>query len=252
MEKPVKPSKAKMILKFLPKSAAISFQSLPFSPGRDKRPAAAADIKTHCNKGFSGPIISIIPAEARRKSGMDTQEPSSPKVSCIGQIKHKKKMAKQKRQQPRVDPLPTKKDYARSLTTSFQEISSSSAAIGKIFHGRRSDATADSSRLRVCEDAPSLGQMKRFASGRETLSDFNWTTASTATAQVVPHGRKYCLDNDSDDEYEEISIPFSAPMFGGHGSTTLPLEPRKEINLWKRRTMAQPKPLQLNAVIRSK
>nr|GMD21316.1 uncharacterized protein At1g76070-like [Ipomoea batatas] len=62
MEKPVKPSKAKMILKFLPKSAAISFQSLPFSPGRDKRPA---DIKTHC----SGPIISIIPAEARRKSG---------------------------------------------------------------------------------------------------------------------------------------------------------------------------------------
>ncbi|XP_031123081.1 uncharacterized protein At1g76070 [Ipomoea triloba] len=249
MEKPVKPSKAKMILKFLPKSAAISFQSLPFSPGRDKRPA---DIKTHC----SGPIISIIPAEARRKSGMDTQEPSSPKVSCIGQIKHKKKqkMQHQKRSGEKQQ-LPTKKDYARSLTTSFQERSSSSAAIGKIFHGRRSDASAaDSSRLRDCEDAPSLGKMKRFASGRETLSDFNWTTASTATAQVVPHARKCCLDDDDDeeDEYEEIIIPFSAPMFGGHGSTTLPLEPRKEINLWKRRTMAQPKPLQLNAMTRSK
>lgn len=248
MEKPVKPSKAKMILKLLPKSAAISFQSLPFSPGRDKR--LAADIKTHCNKGFSGPMVSIIPAEARRKSsGMDTQEPTSPKVSCIGQIKHKKKMAKhQKRsgekQRTGVDPLPTKKDYARSLTTLFQERSSS--AIGKIFHARRSDASADSSRLR--EDAPSLGQMKRFASGRETLSDFNWT------AQVEPHGRKYCLDDEEEeDEYEdeeEISIPFSAPILINIGSTKLPLEPRKEINLWKRRTMAQPKPLQLNAMIR--
>lgn len=195
-------------------------------------------------------MVSIIPVEARRKSGMDHQEPSSPKVSCIGQIKHKKKHKRQHHQKIRSDEnekLPTKKDYARSLTTPspFQDTrsSNSGSVIGKIFHGRRSDASADkSSRLRE-EDAPSLGQMKRFASGRETLSDFNWTTS-----QVVP---KYCLDNDYEDDDEEIIIPFSAPILTNiigarHGSTTLPLEPRKEINLWKRRTMAQPKPLQIN------
>ena len=78
------------IFKILPKAAAaavsMTFQNPPFSPGRDHK------FKHHGGKGFfSGPMI---PVEARRKSKdgcVETQEPTSPKISCMGQIKHKKK-----------------------------------------------------------------------------------------------------------------------------------------------------------------
>uniref|UniRef100_A0A5B7BNF0 Uncharacterized protein n=1 Tax=Davidia involucrata TaxID=16924 RepID=A0A5B7BNF0_DAVIN len=56
-------------------------------------------MKTHVGRGFFDPIISIIPAEARRKpknSSFEAQEPTSPKVSCMGQIKRKMKIKKTK------------------------------------------------------------------------------------------------------------------------------------------------------------
>ena len=69
------------ILAFLPRAASpVTFQvSPPMSPS---------------GKGSSSPIVSLIPKEARRKSksgSFDVREPASPKVSCMGQIKSKKK-----------------------------------------------------------------------------------------------------------------------------------------------------------------
>lgn len=56
-------------------------------------------------------------------------------------------------------------------------------------------------------------------------------------------------DSDCEFEYqEEPIIPFSAPITVGGGGG-LALQPKKEINLWKRRTMNPPRPLRLNPMV---
>ena len=98
--------------------------------------------------------------------------------------------------------------------------------------------------------APCLSQMKRFTSGRNSLGDFDWTVEISP----VEHRdvRNYYSDEErgeSDKEEEEVIIPFSAPMMMiGEG---VALQPRKEINLWKRRTMTPPKPLELNTLVKA-
>ncbi|KAK9271189.1 hypothetical protein L1049_026779 [Liquidambar formosana] len=251
MEKPAK-SKNK-ILKFLPKAAsAVTFQNPPFSPGREKRLDNASKLRAYAGRGFSGPIM--IPVEARRKSkneSFDTQEPTSPKVSCMGQIKHKKKIHKSKRASPPknvIKPVSSSKEVKKQKP---KELKKQTSTIRNLFRstkpGRKSDATADRPPL-VPDRAPSLSQMKRFASGRESFASFDWT------AQIAPvdsDHRDYYSDEEREesDGEEEAKIPFSAPMMLGGGEVAL--EPRKEVNLWKRRTMAPPRPLQLNTLVKS-
>ncbi|XP_057796948.1 uncharacterized protein At1g76070-like [Salvia miltiorrhiza] len=236
-EKPSSKSKKK-ILRLLPKAAqaAVSFQNPPFSPGRAD---ANSKLKSHLHKGFSGPMI---PAEARGKSkDFETQEPTSPKISCMGQIKHKKKMCKKQASLPKgfkpvLLPQPERITKARSAGPA-PELKKKPAGLMKIFSGRRkSDASLDRGKPPLPQRAPSISQMRRFASSRDTFANFDWTTS-----QIAP-GDCYS-DEDSDGEDDAAVIPFSAPILVAGG---LSLEPRKEINLWKRRTMAQPKPLQLN------
>ncbi|KAL6982649.1 hypothetical protein U1Q18_016036 [Sarracenia purpurea var. burkii] len=160
----------------------------------------------------------------------------------MGQIKHKKKI---------------KKDKHVSLPKDFKTESSSydakkkKSTIRNLFSGaRRRDRrpAASAGMPPVPERGPSLGQIKRFASGRNSLASFDWT------AQVAPGGdgdhRDYYSDEESEGEEErEIRIPFSAPILvGGGGGEKVVLEPKKEINLWKRRTMAPPRPLQVNTL----
>ncbi|XP_059460548.1 uncharacterized protein At1g76070 [Corylus avellana] len=261
MEKQAKPKNK--ILKFLPRAAsavAVSFQNPSFSPSRDRRSEIHLNkLRNHAGRGFSGPmIISMIPDEARRKTkngGFDSQEPTSPKVSCMGQIKHKKEMIKKaKRTAPA--PLPPKKVTTKTKGSSPpRELKKHASAIRRIFGagakpGRKSDASVDYNNKPVVPDrAPCLSQMNRFASGRDhSLADFDWM------AEIAPihrDHRNYYSDEErgeSDDEEEEdFIIPFSAPMMVGGGE--VPLQPRKEINLWKRRTMAPPRPLQLDTMV---
>ncbi|KAI3464767.1 hypothetical protein Pfo_021430 [Paulownia fortunei] len=255
MEKPAAKSKNK-ILRFLPKAAqaAVSFQNPPFSPGRDKRPDVNSHkLRTQLSKGFSGPIVSMIPAEARGKSkNFETQEPTSPKVSCMGQIKHKNKINKKKHAslpkefKPVSYSQPEKINKVRSSGPA-PELKKNPSGIKKIFGaGRKSDASIDHGKPPLPDRAPSLSQMRRFASSRDTFVNFDWTTAQIAAEE--DHGFYSDEDRGYSDGEDDVIIPFSAPILvaGAGASGGLPLEPRKEINLWKRRTMAQPKPLQLN------
>ncbi|KAG6704729.1 hypothetical protein I3842_07G147200 [Carya illinoinensis] len=260
MEKQGKPKNK--ILKFLPRAAsamAVSFQNPPFSPGRDKRSEInTTKLKAHAGRGFSGPIISMIPDEARRKprnGGMyETQEPTSPKVSCMGQIKHKKKIKKAKRAAP--PPQDQVKAVSSTSSPHRRDVKKHASAIRRMFSGktkpeRNSDVISPAAEEPAgipSDRVPSLSQMKRFASRRNSLPDFDWT-ANQITIIDRDH-RNYYSDEErdreeSDQEEEEVMIPFSAPMMIGGG---VPLEPRKEINLWKRRTMAPPRPLDLNTV----
>ncbi|GMI82460.1 hypothetical protein like AT1G76070 [Hibiscus trionum] len=232
MEKQSKPKNK--ILKFLPKAASsvsVSFQNHPFSPGKHK---------AFAGKGFSGPMI---PAEARRKSKaetFETQEPTSPKVSCMGQIKHKKGK--------RVSPPKPRATNPVSESSSSREVKKHASKFRRIFSMGKPAKKAEHA-PKVADRSPSLGQMKRFASGRDAFAGFDWTT------QIAPveadHRRDYYSDDDGDSDFEEegVIIPFSAPITVGGGGGGVPLQPRKEINIWKRRTMNPPRPLQLNPTV---
>ncbi|KAK1400379.1 hypothetical protein POM88_010242 [Heracleum sosnowskyi] len=257
-------------------SSAVSFQNPPYSPNREKAQA---------RKGFSGPMF---PAESRYKSKNSSyisHEPTSPKVSCMGQIKHKKKIRDlNKKKANDHASLPPRHDHFISHSTPLEQVNPSKNQKPKLFKsfhsftevkkknpapvlepvhssshedaekkkkknsGIRSIFGKPSKRneydqppLTAPSDkkAPSLGQLQRFASSRNSLSNFDWTTAQISPAEEH--------DDESDGEWDEedVKISFSAPLSLSSCSVAN-AEPRKEINLWKRRTMAQPKPLQLN------
>ncbi|XP_050227034.1 uncharacterized protein At1g76070 [Mercurialis annua] len=271
MEKQHQSAKPKnKILKFLPKAAApaVSFQNPPFSPSRiDKRLAEVHKhihqhihrIKPPTGKGYSGPIVPMIPDVARRRStskngSFENQEPTSPKISCMGQIKHKKKIINcnsNKNQEMKPEKTVTSSPRPREIKKHASTIKRFFSNVGKgPEHGRRrSDASIyDKPPLTdTSHRTPALGQLRRFASGRDSFANFDWTT------QVAPEEsehRKYYSDEEDDqsDPDDDVIIPFSAPIIVGPVVDNL--RPRKEINIWQRRTMSRPQPLQLKVMVR--
>ncbi|KAK7280786.1 hypothetical protein RJT34_25853 [Clitoria ternatea] len=251
MEKEKQSRLKNKILKILPKAAAaVTFQNPPFSPGRDHK------LRSEKPKGFSGPMI---PHEARRKpkdnghGGIETQEPTSPKISCMGQIKHKKKKQIKKGRAMSMTSLPPSHSSTaptpRDTTTNnnknasrFQRMFLQAAKPKNVPRKPYVSASSDD----VSDKAPPLGHMRRFASGRETFSNFDWK------AQITPEEERGCYTDDDrmeSDADDDVIIPFSAPIMVGSGGAASNFQPRKEINLWKRRTMEPPRPLQLNPIL---
>jgi len=88
----------------------------------------------------------------------------------------------------------------------------------------------------VAAPAPAgLGQMKRFASGRAAFQDFDW--------RQEDDGRRSFGGSDGEFDEDEGFVAHSAPLTLGGG--VVASEPRKEVNLWRRRPMAPPTPLRL-------
>ncbi|KAG6388483.1 hypothetical protein SASPL_149911 [Salvia splendens] len=214
MEKASSKSKSK-ILRLIPKSAsaAVSFQN-PRVSGNSN------NLKYQLYRAFSGPMISMIPAEAREESkSSEMQEPTSPKISCMGQIKHKKKIC---RLPPQFGPV---------IAAQPATLKKNPSVIKKIFNGRRkSDDSINRGKPPLPDRAPALSHLMRFASSRDAFACRDWATEAG-------DGGDWGSYSDGDDD-----VVF--PMLGSGAG--LVLEPRKEINLWKRRTVAQLKPLQLN------
>ncbi|KAG6526432.1 uncharacterized protein At1g76070 [Zingiber officinale] len=232
-----------------PKRSANKASIISFFP---KRRSFAGDGNAHAHllhnrRGFSGPIVSIVPVEARRKgndgAGGGFEEPTSPKVTCMGQVKHRKMRCnsnrKAKSSPPRPDPAAVKRNRRRGA----------SLLLGRMFRPRRRpaasvSASADEKEIlrsnKFPAPAPALGKMRRFASGRETLHDFDWTKVVLEDEGAA--STSYGEEEDYDDD--EVLVAHSAPLIVGSGGVVA-LEPKKEVNLWKRRTMPAPNPLQL-------
>ncbi|KAA8537472.1 hypothetical protein F0562_027080 [Nyssa sinensis] len=195
-----------MLLKFLPKSASVV----------EKRSDNATKLKTHVGKGFSGPIVPMIQAKARPEpkinSSFQPQEPTSPKVSCMGQIKHKNK--NKIKQTKKIVSLP--KDF-KPVVSSPREGKKKPYTIKAIFNSakpaRKSNASAEKPPLP--DRAPSLSQMKMFASGRDKIGNLDWMLQ---IAPVDLDNRNYCSDEDreSEGEEEQVIFPFSAAIMFFH------------------------------------
>ncbi|KAJ3692833.1 hypothetical protein LUZ60_011928 [Juncus effusus] len=224
MEKPPR-SKGSKILKLLAKSTSFT------------NPSSTTKFRSfNHHKGFSGPIIPLVPAEARRKENtkiaFETEEPTSPKISCIGQIKHKAKKTNNKLPRPKS----VKKHTQEKIKPSSTNSNSDNSNIMKRIFVRKSrsrrvlDVSKSDKSIKTVKRAPSIGHMRRFKSGRESLKDFDWRQ----------------FENKVEDQDDDMSLYYSAPLVLGGG--VIASEPRKEVNLWKRRTMSPPTPLKLDDI----
>ncbi|KAJ6398262.1 hypothetical protein OIU77_019130 [Salix suchowensis] len=74
--------------------------------------------------------------------------------------------------------------------------------------------------------------MKRFSSSCSELKDFDWR------AHDVSGMPDYSSYDDKNGDKEEVFIVVEV-------DEDIPREPKKQVNLWKRRSMAHPGPLQL-------
>lgn len=257
------------ILKLLPKSSVVNFQNPLYSPGREKRSDPhhhhhTNKNKTHIGKGFSGPVMSmsLVPADARTRNlknnndqSLANQEPTSPKISCMGQIKHKHKH-KKRFDKAKSFAVAKEENTATSKVFSPRQAKKHPSMFKRMFSVSKSTAARKSfdqadnhdERRSLPDRAPALSQMKRFASSRDTFAAFDWTAHQIAPE--TDRGAYYSYEErgDSDEEQDEdqVIIPFSAPIAVVKG---VALQPRKEVNLWKRRTMIPPAPLQLNSTL---
>lgn len=262
-------------------AVSMTFHNTPFSPGRDhhksrtdQNNATTKWVKPHHhggNKGFSGPMI---PRTNLKDGGFENynREPTSPKISCMGQIKHKKNQIKKSKSKKSVSLQNETRKFASTTNKTTTTSTSNSTDVIEVkkknvaskfqrmlFHatkqpksaGRKSDASSAE------REAPHMSQMKRFSSGRDAFSSFDWKAEMAAEEIQIDDyysDEDRVVESDGDEEEERIIIPFSAPMLIGGGAgggcvahgDVLNLKPRKEINLWKRRTMAPPRPLQLD------
>lgn len=275
MEKPPKgksssSSNKKSLFKF------VTFQNPPFSPTRDSNARSSSSevfgkistAKSHAKRAsFSGPIVPLIPKEVRHRrrfkndddddaTSLDApQEPTSPKVSCMGQIKLKNKIKKKKKKKS--EEIARVKEPSSGSFCS-EEKKPKSRIFGRIFSragaGQKSGVPGVPTEDRGERDtsgfseerAPSLGQMRRFASGRNALGSFDWA-AQVAPVDAAEQRNCYSDDEDrgegdGDDDDDEAIVPFSAPISVGGG---VEWKAKQEVNLWKRRTMAPPQPLRL-------
>lgn len=218
-------SKKSNFLTFLAKSTSFS------------NPAPPMKHAQYHNKGFSGPILHLIPDEARRKQKTDipfeTQEPTSPTVSCIGQIKQKakkNKLPRAKSIKKHAPPKPEKKPRSSSNHDSFVQRmfgQKPPSSRRKLQVSRSDNLLASTSNI-----APRIDHMKRFKSGRESLRDFDWREVEREIKGM-------------DSKEDDMSVYYSAPLVLGGGVVAAP-EPRKEVNIWKRRTIGPPVPLKLD------
>ncbi|PKA60766.1 Uncharacterized protein AXF42_Ash006400 [Apostasia shenzhenica] len=231
MEKPKRSAKGAKIFSLLPKAATFSISNPPRSPG-----VGACAGERRSERGFSVPVVSIIPKEARHRKRTHGGEPASPKISCMGQIKHKKKAA---------DPAkPRRRPFVYCAVGRLFHRKSRSCTAGPMFRrrvrpGDRPEEEAGQGRAQAAAAAatatrnptPALGQVRRYASRREGLAGFDWRKAAPAK------------ENSREEEEEDIRVPHSAPILVDGGAVAV--GPKKELNLWRRRAMGPPIPLRL-------
>ncbi|KAI9109260.1 hypothetical protein K1719_019883 [Acacia pycnantha] len=185
--------------------------------------------KNHKNDGPKG-SIEMVPEEARRRSehggsGNNHLEPTSPNVSCMGQIKCKKHQCQYQRRIKKA-----KSKLIRNVSDSEVISKKETSLFQRTFRWMRGRESSRASSEVHGESAvaatPALSQMKRLESRRSALANFDWK------ANVVAP---------EEDEDDETIISFTEPII-------MALRPKREINLWKRRNIAPPPPLTLNPI----
>ncbi|KAK4778094.1 hypothetical protein SAY87_018281 [Trapa incisa] len=241
------------IFMFIPRaaSAVVTFKSPPISP---RKPPIGGGL--------------VIRRDARRRfknDSFDSREPASPIVSCVGQVKKSKNRKKKKKKEEEADSMemtaraPTKPPLDRPIALKKKEPHMHMTIILKLFkskklQGEKSHGYDDAGPnigYNNENQVPPLGHLKQFSSSRSVLANFDSMSHNgTAVARdnVLEHGhqreeRDNVLEHGHQREERLARVTQSGPIevisCRGYGEDIL-LQPRKEVNLWKRRTGIRP------------
>ncbi|XP_010459713.1 PREDICTED: uncharacterized protein At1g76070-like [Camelina sativa] len=248
MEKGSNSNKSTKFSKMLQRALSIGHSAAPFSPGRDFHQHR---MTSTVNRGifFSSPLVPTA-ARVRRRTKNESvfAEPTSPKVSCIGQVKlNKPKCSSEKRNKEPNNNLKTASSLSSCVTIKEEDKGNFSKLkrlfSTKSFLWRKSNSNSTPTAFATTSeypaaavepvpavDAPSLGKMKKFSSSRGALGGFDWTA-----------------EMKRQESQSNLTIPCSVsmPLTPLEGLSLCP-KPKSEVNLWKRRTMDRPKALQVN------
>ncbi|KAH7663305.1 hypothetical protein IHE45_14G044500 [Dioscorea alata] len=218
MEKQASKTKKNLIFKLFSKHP--SFLVLGKSPHTSfNRNKASFNKKMNNNKNNKNNKKPKITATNKPVSDKHSPtNPTSSKISCFGGLltpKNKKKKKKKKKTM-------TKKSNTKPLI--YSRVRTVQRLYSGVGNGRNTHAP---SRI------PNSLEVRRLASRHETFKKFD--------------RRVYYEDLEKDDDdgeqEEEVVIDVSSINLNG-GDVSL--EPRKEVNLWNRRSKLPPPPLQLN------
>lgn len=150
-------------LKFMSKQpvsiSLVTFQNPTLSPCRSPT--------TH--------VVSLFPKEARRKQkrgiSFSPKEPTSPKVSCMGQVNCKKKKMKEKEKKLHKEVVSNKKNDSVRCHEKKVLVWISKGSC----EGRKQGGEEEKTSAMVSSVPPSLDAMKKFTSGRGSLYNFDAT-----------------------------------------------------------------------------
>ncbi|KAI4327790.1 hypothetical protein L6164_020212 [Bauhinia variegata] len=155
--------------------ASVTFHQNPsVSPSRSVAGTPTRTCRSPIRK------VPIFPKEARRKfkkGGFGVREPSSPKVSCMGQVqcknrKHKRVQAEtEQRDSASVSGHEKIKKEKLQLLWIFKGSGQGQKQCEKAFASQEKGII--SATVSATETTPSFGNMKKFASCRGSLSDFD-------------------------------------------------------------------------------
>ncbi|KFK44152.1 hypothetical protein AALP_AA1G221900 [Arabis alpina] len=228
----------------LQKAMSVGHSVTPFSPARDFRHHHRTISTANRGYFFSSPMTPLVPMAARARRRIKNHgvlaEPTSPKVSCIGQIKlAKPKFPEKKNRAGGSKNLKKTSSTLSSFLVKEEDNKGSLSKLKRFFSfstGKNQLIKSNSTALAAANEhstaaveavaAPSLGKMKKFASSREAFGGFDWTVEMNREEAVM------------------IPCSVSTPLSKSEGLSLCP-KPKSEVNLWKRRTMDPPKPLQV-------
>ncbi|XP_039138935.1 uncharacterized protein At1g76070-like [Dioscorea cayenensis subsp. rotundata] len=217
MEKQASKTKKNLIFKLFSKHP--SFLVLGKSPHTSfNRNKASFNKKMNNNKNNKNNKKPKITATNKEASDKHSQNPTSPKISCFGGLLTPKNKKKKKKKMTTMTKKPSTKPLVYSRVRTVERLYSG------VGNGRNTH---------VLSRIPNSLEVRRLASRHETFKKFD--------------RRLYYenLEKDDDDgkQEEEVVIDVSSINLDG-GDVSL--EPRKEVNLWNRRSKLPPPPLQLN------
>lgn len=270
---------SKAMMACLPRAAALlsAYPIAPISPGRDiNRPGdyCIRGRNSFSSRGYSGPMISIIPQEVRGKkkdSGFESQEPTSPKVSCIGQVKLRKKKGHSK-VKAKVKEKDTDQSGDRPKEIGSERCSprgAKTSQLKKFFFisrdNKKPEQPLSDSESTGEAVAPSLGQLKRFSCGRDTggslanvfqdlLQGDSTCSPTNKSEDSGDEKRSASDDREVENPRNEDRSKKKSPVLISHSGPLLSQPLPKpattdgqpcEINLWKRRSVAPPMALNL-------
>ncbi|CAA6666733.1 unnamed protein product [Spirodela intermedia] len=201
------------VLRFVPKAAAIAAAKPTSSPRRKRFPD---------QKGFSGALGSAVPTAG---DGSETPEPTSPEVSCMGQIKGRS---------PARPPV-AGKQRRRRRRGPLQRIARISAQLLGFCCARKSPPSS------APAPPPPLGEIATFGGGHYAMSRSGF--AADYFSDDSPE-----MDWEDDDNDDDVGRYQEGDHHHRHGGDVLlagiwyagDVEPKKEVNLWKRRPVPPP------------